>query len=78
MEHCSSNLAQRIAHEHSYSKLLPFRSSIGAGGQDASFPTVVLFSNRINNRIHVDSDEITIGTKSSLLVSKQKVADGSE
>lgn len=42
-----ANLPLRIAQEHSYSRLAPFRSSPGSGGRDSSFPTVVLFPERV-------------------------------
>lgn len=42
-----ADLPLRIAQEHSYSRLAPFRSSPGSGGKDSSFPTVVLFPERV-------------------------------
>ena len=45
-----ANLPLRIAQEHSYSRLAPFRSSPGSGGRDSSFPTFVLFPNRVKGR----------------------------
>lgn len=45
-----ANLPLRIAQEHSYSRLAPFRSSPGSGGRDSSFPTFVLFPNRVKKR----------------------------
>ena len=45
-----ASLPLRIAEEHSYSRLAPFRSSPGSGGKDSSFSTVVLFSERVRKR----------------------------
>ena len=45
-----ANLSLRIAQEHSYSRLAPFRSSPGSGGRDSSFPTFVLFPDRVKKR----------------------------
>lgn len=43
----------RLAVEHSYAKLLPFRSSHGTstGSKDSSFSTVVLFGNKVNSKL---------------------------
>ena len=45
-----ADLPLRIAKEHSYSRLTPFRSSPGSGGRDSAFPTVVLFPERVRKR----------------------------
>ena len=45
-----ASLPLRIAQEHSYSRLAPFRSSPGSGGRDSAFPTFVLFPNRVKKR----------------------------
>ena len=45
-----ATLPLRIAQEHSYSRLAPFRSSPGSGGRDSSFPTFILFPNRVKER----------------------------
>ena len=52
-----SNLPLRIAQEHSYSRLAPFRSTPGSGGRDSSFPTAVLFPERVKKRDVNDSRE---------------------
>ncbi len=38
----------RIAAEHNFARLVPFRSSYGSGGKDSSFSTVVLFPDRVS------------------------------
>lgn len=41
----------RIAVEHNYAKLVPFRSSHSTGNKDSSFSTVVLFADRIGSKL---------------------------
>ncbi len=45
---CSS--PSRIALEHNYAKLVPFRSFHSTGNKEASFSTVVLFANKVNSK----------------------------
>lgn len=44
-------LCSRIALEHNYAKLVPFRSSHGSGGKDSSFSTIVLFPDRVKTKL---------------------------
>lgn len=41
----------RIAVEHNYAKLVPFRSSHGTGNKEDSFFTVVLFQDRVSSKL---------------------------
>lgn len=41
----------RIAVEHNYAKLVPFRSSHSVGGKGSSFSTVVLFTDRVSSKL---------------------------
>lgn len=41
----------RVAVEHNYAKLVPFRSSQSTGNKDSSFSTVVLFADRISSKL---------------------------
>lgn len=41
----------RIAVEHNYAKLIPFRSSHSAGSKGSSFSTVVLFADRVGSKL---------------------------
>ena len=43
-------LTSRVATEHNYAKLMPFRSS-HCSGKEASFPTVVLFPDRVKGKL---------------------------
>ena len=43
----SPPLSSRIALEHNYAKLVPFRSTYGNGGKDSSLSTIVLFPDRV-------------------------------
>ena len=59
----------RIALEHNFAKLVPFRSSHGTGGKDSSFPTVVLFADRITSKLkskkakrHLKLDKIKVAS----------------
>lgn len=58
-----ANLPMRIAQEHSYSRLAPFRSTTGSGGRDSSFPTVVLFPERV--RKHEWSEPMVVNREES-------------
>lgn len=57
-----ANLPMRIAQEHSYSRLAPFRSTSGSGGRDP-FPTVTLFPERVRKR--VESKPMVVGQEES-------------
>ena len=46
-----ASLPARIAIEHNYAKLIPFRSSHGSGGKDSSFPTVTLFADKVGSKV---------------------------
>ena len=71
-----ANLPLRIAQEHSYSRLAPFRSSPGSGGKDSSFQTVVMFPDKVKKReasaqrvaepMQLDQEESRYGTLSNL------------
>lgn len=41
----------RIAQEHNYAKLVPFRSHHSTGNKDSSFSTVVLFADRVSSKL---------------------------
>lgn len=46
-----SPLTYRIALEHSYAKLVPFRSTHGSGGKESSLATIVLFPDRVKTKL---------------------------
>ena len=71
-----ASLPLRIAQEHSYSRLAPFRSSSGSGGRDSSFPTFVLFPSRVKKSepeppkpMKVDQGENRCGNEGLFLLS---------
>lgn len=41
----------RVAVEHSYAKIVPFRSSHSTGNKGPSFSTVVLFADRVSSKL---------------------------
>jgi hypothetical protein len=41
----------RVAVEHNYAKLVPFRSSHSTGSKESSFSTVVLFADRVSSKL---------------------------
>ena len=41
----------RIAVEHNYAKLVPFRNHHSTGNKDSSFSTVVLFADRVSSKL---------------------------
>jgi len=55
-------LSSRVATEHNYAKLMPFRSS-HCSGKEASFPTVVLFPDRVRGKKKKKKKHIKGGLK---------------